>query len=295
MKGLAYEKAVAAVQAMMDPNSKVEHNVRLNDNLREKRQFDVIVKGQIGGHPMLVVIECKDQKRKAGVPQIEAFHAKAQSVGANAMIFVSRSGFTKTAIEKAKACKVAPYSLLKKDDQHTLPISVRWFMESYAWSEAHFGFYPTDPTKKVECPDAKDVFYKDHRLLDWWIKYLHTELSHEEGDVACEVEFSEPRDFRICGKLYQLEKITCSAARKKRILSKAINLKLDGFYDWSKGKAKVPPASTIQFGSFLSDFSDWEPYDGPIPPGRSIFDWRLKGYLGVDWDYDEDVIDFGQL
>ena len=160
---------------------------------------------------MLVVIECKDQKRKAGVPQIEAFHAKAHSVGANAMIFVSRSGFTKTAIKKAKACKVAPYSLLKKDDAHSLPINVCWFMESYSWSETRFEFYPKDPTLKVECPDARDVFYKEHRLLDWWVKYLNTELSHKEEDVACAVEFSQPREFRICGKRYQLEKIICFA------------------------------------------------------------------------------------
>ncbi|NBB79636.1 MAG: hypothetical protein GVY36_09355 [Verrucomicrobia bacterium] len=295
MKGLAYEKAVAAVQAMMDPNSKVEHDVRLEDGLGQKRQFDVVVRGQVGGHSLVVVVECKDQTRKVGVPAIEAFHAKAQSVGANAMIFVSRSGFTKTAIEKAKACKVAPYSLLKKDDQHNLPISVRWFMESYAWSQVHFSFFCENPGEQLECPDAQDVFYQKHRLLDWWLKFLQTTLGDEKEDVCYELEFSKPREFQICGKTHTLAKILCSATRRKQVLSKSIELKLDGFYDWSEGKAKVPPAATIQTGSFLSDFSDWEPYDGPIPPARGIFDWRLKGFTAIPLSYEKDVIDFGQL
>lgn len=295
MKGVAYEKAVAAVQALMDPNSKVEHNVRLNDSLGEKRQFDVIVKGQIGGHPMLVVIECKDQKRKAGMPQIEAFYVKARSVGANAMIFVSRSGFTKTAIAKANACNVAPYSLLKKDDQHSLPVSVRWFMESYAWSQTRFSFFCKDPEEQLECPDARDVYYEKHRLFDWWIKYLQTACIHEQEDIACELEFSQPREFRICGNSHELVKIICYAARSKRIFTKCIDLKLDGFYDWSVGKAKLPPSSTIQTSSFLSDFSDWEPHEGPIPPAKGIFDWRLRGFLQVGLEYDENVIDFGEL
>ncbi len=295
MKGIAYEKAVASVQAMMDPNSKVEHNVHIPDKDGIKRQFDVVVRGFMGGVSILAVLECKDQKRKVGVPQIEAFYVKSRSVGANAMIFVSRSGFAKTAITKAKTYGICPYSLLTKDKSEPLRCSVRWFMESYAWKQTSFSFIFESPDTDVGLVDCEQVYYGKHRLMDWWLKYLQSDLCNEEEDYVGELTFTKAREFTIKGDRHRLLGIICKASRLKRIYSKVVDLHFDGFYDWSKEKAKLPPSGTVQTGSLLSDFSDWEPYDGPLPPASGVLDLRLKGFLEIPLPYDQDVIDFSKL
>ncbi|MBT63436.1 MAG: hypothetical protein CML13_09525 [Puniceicoccaceae bacterium] len=295
MKGIAYEKAVAAVQAMMDPNSTVEHNMHIPDKDGIKRQFDVVLRGNVGGHKMLVVIECKDEKRKTGVPKIEAFHAKSKSVGANMALFVSRSGFTKTAVTKARAYDIGVLSLVKKDSDEPTQPKADWYMESFAWSQARFTFHFADPSIQLNDFDCAKISYQGHRLLDWWLSKLDENHRLEDGDYEHPLVFSEPREFTIKGQLYSLNGVTCYATRTKEILKKTIPLKMDGFYDWSEGKVKLPPSSSITTGSFLSDFSDWEPHEGPIPEPSGFFDWRLKGFGAVNLPYSQEPFDFEKL
>jgi len=295
MKGIAYEKAVAAVQAMMDPNSKVEHNVQIPDRDGIKRQFDVVVRGNIGGVTMLIVIECKDQKRKVGIQEIEAFYIKSQSIGANAMIFVSRSGFVGSAITMAKTYGICPCSLLTKDEAQPLRVGVRWFMESYAWKQTSFSFLFESPETDVGTVDSDQVFYGTHRLMDWWLKYLHEKLGHLEEDYVGELTFTEPRELTIAGEKHRLIGLICKASRLTRVYSKVVDLHFDGFYDWAEQKAKLPPKGTIRTESFLSDFSDWDLYDGPMPTTSGVLNWRLKGFLSIPLPYDKNVIDFEAL
>ena len=295
MKGIAYEKAVAAVQAMMDPNSKVEHNVQIPDRDGIKRQFDVVVRGNIGGVTMLIVIECKDQKRKVGIPAIEAFYAKSRSVRANMPIFVSRSGFTKSAIIKAKAYDMCVLSLVRKDGDEPLKLKSEWFMESYAWSQVQFQFHFSDESLQLNDIDCNAITYDGHKLLDWWSKRMDEYHHLEEGDYEHTLDFTEPREFTIESKPVLIKSVSCIATRTKEILKKSVSINTDGFYDWSQEQVKVPSGATITTGNFLSDFSDWEKHEGSIPKPSGFFDWRIKGYGAVTIPYNENVIDFDQL
>jgi hypothetical protein len=295
MKGIAYEKAVATVQAMMDPNSTVEHDVQIPDKDGIKRQFDVVVRGNIGGHRMLVVIECKDEKRKTGVPKIEAFRAKSTSVGANLALFVSRSGFTQTAVRKARTYDIGVLSLMRKDSDEPTQPKANWFMESFAWSQARFTFHFADPSIQLNGFNCAEVSYQGQRLLDWWLSKLDENHRLEDGDYEHPLVFSEPREFMIQGELYPLNGVTCYATRTKEILKKTIPLRMDGFYDWSEGKVKLPASSTITTAGFLSDFSDWEPHEGSIPRPSGFFDWRLKAYGTVSVAYSQKPFDFETL
>ncbi|MGA2160973.1 MAG: restriction endonuclease [Methanoregula sp.] len=66
------------------------------------REVDISVKFQKGSHNFLIVLECRDRKTKGGVEWIEQITQKTRDIGANKVIAVSTSGFTKGAIEKAK-------------------------------------------------------------------------------------------------------------------------------------------------------------------------------------------------
>ncbi len=51
--GVSFEKAVARIQQMMDPDSNVTHNEKLTDRARNTRQYDVVIRGRFGGRDVL--------------------------------------------------------------------------------------------------------------------------------------------------------------------------------------------------------------------------------------------------
>jgi hypothetical protein len=89
LPGIPLEKAVARVQEMLDPNSKVSHNEVLEDRMGNMRQFDVVIRGTFGGHPILGVVECKDHNRKKNTDAVEAFAKKSENLGAHLKIRVN--------------------------------------------------------------------------------------------------------------------------------------------------------------------------------------------------------------
>src|SRR5213592_3911622 len=112
VSGVTFEKIVARIQQMMDSNSTVTHNEKLEDRVGNRRQYDVVVRGQFGGRPVLGVIECKDHSRKKGPEAVEAFAKKTENLGANLRLMVSKKGFTEQALKLAKHENIGCLSLL---------------------------------------------------------------------------------------------------------------------------------------------------------------------------------------
>ena len=124
--GRAFEKLTAAIQQKMDPSAKVEHDVVLKDRLGQDRQFDVVVRGNFGGQPMLGVIECKDYGKKVGTPEVDAFVTKAGDLNANFKILVARNGFSAPALKKCAFYGIKALSLIEGD-----PANKKFFLGSY--------------------------------------------------------------------------------------------------------------------------------------------------------------------
>lgn len=103
-----FEKAVADFAAALDPAAKVQHDIRLPDkHHRGSRQRDVWIEATICRHfPVSVLVSCKRWKRKLHSGNIEAFDGELASSGARVGVLYSYSGFTKPAVEKAKALKI---------------------------------------------------------------------------------------------------------------------------------------------------------------------------------------------
>ena len=66
-----------------------------------EREVDVCVEGTVGGSAVKVCVECRDHARPADVSWVEMMKTKHERLPTNALILVSRSGFT------AEAQKVA--------------------------------------------------------------------------------------------------------------------------------------------------------------------------------------------
>lgn len=90
-KGKAFEKTVAAIQSRIDPDSDVTHDEKIKDRLGIFRQFDVVIRGRLGGRNLLGVIECKDWKTKVDMPTVDAFYSKCNDINANFFGIASNS------------------------------------------------------------------------------------------------------------------------------------------------------------------------------------------------------------
>ncbi len=110
--GLSLELVVTKIQQMMDSGSVVTHNEKLVDRVGNKRQYDVVIRGNFGGRPVLGIIEVKDHSRRKGPSTIESFAKKTENFGANLRLIVSRKGFTKQALNLAKHENIGCLSLL---------------------------------------------------------------------------------------------------------------------------------------------------------------------------------------
>jgi hypothetical protein len=85
------------------PHIKVESPKRLLDKQTgELREHDVVLTHSLGHHTMVLALECRDRKRKVGVPDVEAFRHKRNNTGVHRAIIVSSTGFAKTALKKAE-------------------------------------------------------------------------------------------------------------------------------------------------------------------------------------------------
>jgi hypothetical protein len=82
-------------------NVSVERNVQM-PGADGPRQIDVVVRSSVGPIDLTTIIECRDYERTVNVTAIDGFHSVIQDVNASQGVIVTRKGFSKTAVQKAK-------------------------------------------------------------------------------------------------------------------------------------------------------------------------------------------------
>jgi len=107
-KGRLVEEIVEKMHA--NPNVRVQRGVFLDPvgGGSRKREIDVLLTSDVGGYPVRLAIECKNEAEKIGSPKIDAFVGKLQDVGIPSQlgIYVSVNGYTGGAIERARKAGV---------------------------------------------------------------------------------------------------------------------------------------------------------------------------------------------
>jgi hypothetical protein len=106
--GRDLELLVERVERILQGSSAtIVRNDRIPDmDTGEEREIDLSVRFPAGDVPVLLIFECRDRSRVQDVRWIEELSAKARSVGAARAIAVSSSGFSQSAILKARACNI---------------------------------------------------------------------------------------------------------------------------------------------------------------------------------------------
>lgn len=102
-----FQKLMTAIHACISKGISVEESALLTDReTRGEREVDIVLRSKIGDYPMILSVEVRDRSRPAGSGWVEEMAGKHQALQTNKLVLVSRSGFTKPAIVKAKAREI---------------------------------------------------------------------------------------------------------------------------------------------------------------------------------------------
>lgn len=130
LKALPYEKLTALIYSQLSPGFTVTHDDKIIGHISKRsRQIDVSIKGSIGPHEFLMIVQCKNQKRKVDTTQFGSFVEMIKDVKANKGIIVSNSGFSKSVVNQAKFYGVELCSIheaLNKNWSQELKIPIIW-------------------------------------------------------------------------------------------------------------------------------------------------------------------------
>jgi len=266
-RGSEFEAAVAEIQRLLDPNSTVEHNVFLEDELGIPRQFDVVVRGKIGGRDILGVFECRDHERPVDLPQIDGFIQKRASVRADFGVVVSRSGFTKRALELTKHHRIGAYSLFKESDTEPgFTVLGHYYAKVWYWSELRWRV-ATVPPESLPIPfDPDATTYLDQNVKDWVTGFLLARSTgSKEGWHRLTVQFLPGTRLSFGGMLVTVSALQVDALRVCQHKRRQVQWTGKARYDWHEGMLTIPPATTLEART-QADLADWDDYDGPIPP-----------------------------
>jgi hypothetical protein len=300
--GLSLEYAVARIQQMMDPNSTVTQNEKLVDRVGNKREFDIVIRGFFGGRPVLGVMECKDHSRKKGPDVIEAFAKKTENLGANLRIVVSKKGFTKQALTLAKHENIGCLSLLPEaPEQVGFSVGQMWYGVIRKWTHLRLALHIPDTPVQIAEVDIQSIKFNSKPVINWFIKELLTKYGDHlvTGEQSLIVQFDAPRTVEVAGQDRTVTGITCIANRVVQNKRKWVSWSGDAFYDWQTGLITIGNNGKVVGSPVETDLSQWDNYDGGIPPAccddgpllRAVF------YETQKWDpsKDDDVPDLGNL
>lgn len=269
---------------MLDPNSVVKHNERIKDRVGNARQFDVVIRGKLGGYGVLGVMECKDHNRRKGPDSVEAFAKKAEQVGANIRVIVSRNGFTKSALRLAKAENILMLSLLPKDPSTKNPrIFIFWYGRRHIWGEMKLTmeFAGNGPSSPYSC---QDLLHEGLPLGDYFRKELTKHQNVSNGTIEMHVTFAKPLPVAVHGSVFHILVARFQATRTSQNKRGTLPLTGDGFFDWQNNTAIIPPSAPISVHGFHPDMADWEDYHDELPPigPYQIFCDRFFGCIEDD-------------
>jgi len=293
--GIEFEKVVADIQAQVDPNADVIHNENIVDRLGQRRQFDVVIRGKFAGQDILGVIECKDLRKKVGTPEIDAFVTKSGDINANFKIVVSRRGFTKPAIEKARHYGIQTLSLLPNDKvNYGFRVGNFWHANIFYWKQLSLKLiFVEQPGHPINI-DIHNVKIRDKKVLDWFTNYLLA--NHADEDklgwvVGVGIEFETVQNIKVnYEEEFVCRGIEFYAERSLVKKQKFVGINGVGFFDWQQSRATLPAQKNIRTDSVQTNFMDWEDRKKDELNNSGFLDIKIIGH-NSQFEFIQDVID----
>lgn len=98
-----FQRLVLEIHRDLGPGWTTAESVELTDRVTgEPREVDIVARATVGGHQIIMSIEVRDRGRPADVAWVEGMAKKHEHLPTNKLVLWSHSGFTSSALEKAK-------------------------------------------------------------------------------------------------------------------------------------------------------------------------------------------------
>ncbi|MBC7815997.1 MAG: hypothetical protein IAG10_03760 [Planctomycetaceae bacterium] len=140
----------------------------------DEREVDVCIEARVGGHPVVLCIECIDHSRPAAVTWVEQMQSKHQRLPTNALVLASRSGFSKRARSLARVAgiELMTFTRVSEDDvQRALDLTADlWAMRYDLTITKVVGSVPA----LGDLPEERIAFRSDNLVFDQNRKQLAT-------------------------------------------------------------------------------------------------------------------------
>jgi hypothetical protein len=280
-----FEQDVWAFVKTLDSSAEVLFNHKVPDkDTGSKRQVDVWINAKLGGHiPISILVSCKNYKRKLDITHVESFAAEVRSTGASTGVIYSSSGFTATALQKAKSEGLSCCRLFRNQPADIPESLIMW---AYC-CKTQFAINVPDPY--IEILNKNGVFYWND-LFKRSVPDSSQNFLEYCGSIFNKMEYSKmkecsskgtfPEDWAIeytfaLGDNPSMECKVVVSGRWKKYKGKFEAHLLNGSYCFSnnafRGDMRTPPIDTIEPpGSCWEEMED-EPQTLPNRRVMAIF------------------------
>ena len=153
----------------------------------DMREVDIAIETNVGVHPITIGVECIDHKRRAAVTWVEYIHSKHQDLeGVHRTVAVSKSGFSKAALEKAKHYGITTFTLQEAEESNWLRHTPR--LLSLKELSTEFIFVVRKGVKVLVAPPSPPPYPPPPQLGREEDCILYDPADHPRGSVAQAVE-----------------------------------------------------------------------------------------------------------
>lgn len=106
-----FESFAFEIQQKLSPAAAVVKNDKIRGKSGRLREVDISIRQKVGQFDLLMIIDCKNFKRPIDIKTVDSFIGQMQDIGAHQGALVSSSGYTKSAIGRAKTAAINLYHL----------------------------------------------------------------------------------------------------------------------------------------------------------------------------------------
>lgn len=116
---MSFKKLLLWLRDMQLPRGAIVTESKLLKDLLTgtEREVDICIEHELAGYQIIICIECIDRKRTATVEWVEQMKSKHERLPTNALVLVSRSGFSKEAVKVAEKNKITILGLEELNNQ----------------------------------------------------------------------------------------------------------------------------------------------------------------------------------
>lgn len=147
-----FQKLVYLAKKHWTEATGIEESRMLQDRITGKmREVDVCITGDVGGHNLIVSLECVNRSRKADVTWVEQMKEKHARLPTNMLVLYASAGFTAEAVALAKASGIEAVALEQVEEGYVTELMGRS-------GDMVVVRYRLDPTKVVAVvPELGDL------------------------------------------------------------------------------------------------------------------------------------------